>query len=83
MAGNSLSPEQYAEMAGKIGNHTQVAKLLGIQRETMSRRCNGHITPITRESVLALRFISNGDKPRKPKQGKNKKPEGPPRCIFL
>lgn len=52
-----MSPEQYRETRKTIGTQAQAAALLGIKRETISRREKGS-APISREASLALKSLA-------------------------
>ena len=57
--GRSMSPEQYKKTRQRLGTISEVAALLGVARETVSRRENGK-QEITKEAALAIKALRNG-----------------------
>lgn len=51
-----MTPAQYRAERLKRGSQTQVAKLLGVDPQTISRRERGE-RPINREAEIALRAL--------------------------
>jgi DNA-binding XRE family transcriptional regulator len=50
---NKMTPKKYKAEREKRGTQTEVAQLLGVQREAVARRENG-TRPVTREAWLAI-----------------------------
>lgn len=53
-----MTGTEYKELRESIGNQEAVAKLLGIRRETISRREAAASNPITIEAGLALKWLA-------------------------
>ena len=54
-----MTPSEYQQKRKKLGlTQTELARLLGIARETVSRRENGH-DELSKEAVLAIQALAN------------------------
>jgi transcriptional regulator with XRE-family HTH domain len=51
-----MTPKQYRAERRKRGSQTEVAKLLGVDPQTISRRERGEL-PINKEAEMALRAL--------------------------
>lgn len=58
MSARNANPAIYRADVLSIGNFTYVGKLLHVPRETMSRRCNGHVD-ISKEASLAIKYLKH------------------------